>query len=106
MDKMANNVTEAWDSPKQKEFVEGGLKDPLTQEYKPCTAIAGIGDVSSIKLKEVGFIYAYHLVGQYMVNNMDDKATVYWLEHEILIARKELRDTIVRSLRLWCDRHQ
>lgn len=96
---------ERWDSQKQKDFVEGGLKDPATQEYRPVTDIAGVGKVSGEKLSDLGITYAYNLVGQYMVNNMDDEATSHWLENEIGIKREELRAHIIDTMRKWCERH-
>lgn len=93
------------DSRKQKDFVEGGLKDPATQEYVPVTHIGGVGKVTGEKLSELGFTYAYNLIGQYMVNGMDDEATSHWLQHEVGVRRRELRDDIIGTMRKWCDRH-
>ena len=96
---------EAWDSVRQRDFVERGLRDPATQEFRPVTAIGGVGKHTEARLAELGFPYAYQLIGQYMVNSLDDEATAHWLETEVRVLRKDLRRTIVRSLAMWCDRH-
>lgn len=57
------------------------------------------------KLKDRGFDYAHQLIGQYMVNNMDDEATALWLENEIGITRPDLRKILIDTMRKWCDRH-
>jgi len=40
-----------------------------------------------------------------MVNNMDDEATDHWLENEVGVTRKDLRTTIIGTMRKWCDYH-
>lgn len=94
-----------WNSPKQKDFIEGGLKDPATQEYLPITAMSGVGKVTGEKLIDRGFDYAYNLIGQYMVNSRDREATSHWLENEIGVKRPDLRAVILNTMDRWCDRH-
>eukprot|EP00035_Acanthoeca_spectabilis_P019881 m.430054 g.430054 ORF g.430054 m.430054 type:complete len:105 (+) comp17111_c0_seq1:215-529(+) len=101
----AAHPTEEWDSKKQQTFVEAGLKDPSTQEYKKCIEMGGVGEVTAKKLSDLGFDYAYNLIGQYMVNNMDDEATNHWLENEVGVKQKNLRASIVGTMRKWCDQH-
>lgn len=95
---------EHWASEKEKQFVLGGLRDPTTQEYRPIEALP-VGKVTGEKLRDCGFNYAYQLIGQYMVNSMDDEATDFWLENEIRIKRPDLRDTVISAMRRWCDWH-
>ena len=82
----------------------GGLRDPATEEYRPIEALP-VGKVTGMKLRDRGFDYAYHLIGQYMVNNMDDEATAFWLENEINIKRADIRDRVISTMRRWCERH-
>lgn len=100
----AEDATE-WDSPKQRDFVLGGLKDPATQEYYPVTSMGGVGKVTGEKLCDLGFSYAYNLIGQYMVNSLDEEATSHWLENEVGVKRKELRTQILNTMNKWCERH-
>lgn len=82
-----------------------GMKDPATQEFKPVTDLGGVGKVTGEKLIDLGFTHAYQLVGQYMVNSLDDEATDHWLENEVGIKRRELRECLIGTMRKWCERH-
>jgi hypothetical protein len=95
----------AYDSEKQKIFVEEGLRHLDNQEFKKCTELGGMGKITAEKLAELGIVYAHNLIGQYMVNNMDDEATSHWLKTEIGVARDDLRATIIATMRKWCDRY-
>jgi len=96
---------EAWDSQKQQRFVESGLKDPVTQEYKLVADMGGIGKVSEMKLGALGFTYAYQLIGHYMVSSLDDEAINHWLEHEVGVNSANVRNTIIGTMRKWCEAH-
>ena len=98
-------LEEVWDSEKQKVFVLSSMKDPITQEFKPITDLAGVGKCTGEKLISLGFEYAYQLVGHYMVSSMDDEAIDHWLEEEAGIKRSELRATIINTMRKWCEHH-
>lgn len=95
---------EAWDSTRQKYFVENGTTDRVTGEKVLLTAMP-IGKVIAEKLNRFGFVYAHQLIGQYMVYNMDDKVMDRWLRDEIGINRSDLRQVIINTMRKWCDRH-
>ncbi len=97
-------AAEYWQSQKQKDFIEGGLKDPATGECRPIIAMP-IGKITGEKLIDRGLVYAYQLIGQYMVYGMDDAVTDQWLENEINITRPALRRTLIRTMRKWCDPH-
>ena len=90
-----------WDGLKQERFVTyGTLKDPITKEY---TDIAGVNPRAGVLLEELGFKYAYQLIGHYMVNSLDDAATNHWLEHKVGVRHPGVRQTIVNTLRKWCE---
>jgi len=100
----AADELEAWDSPKQKHFVENGMTDRVTGEKVLVTALP-LGKVIGERLARFGFNYAHQLIGQYMVCNMDDKAMDCWLRDEIGIKRSDLRQVVINTMRKWCDRH-
>ena len=80
------------------------MKDPATQEFKPVTSMP-VGKVTGEQLNDQGFVYAYQLIGQYMMNSMDDEATDHWLENVAGVKRKDIRATLVATMRKWCERH-
>ena len=59
------------------EFSRSPLKD--NGEWKPVTAIAGIGKEHKKSLCAIGMTKAYHVIGQYLVNNMDEEIFKQWL---------------------------
>ena len=95
---------EHWDSQKQKDFIDRGITNMVTGEKVLITALP-VGKVTGEKLKDHGFYYVHQLIGQYMVNSMDDEATSHWLENEIGIKRPDLRELLIGMMRKWCDRH-
>eukprot|EP00037_Helgoeca_nana_P007728 m.70117 g.70117 ORF g.70117 m.70117 type:complete len:112 (+) comp18474_c1_seq1:319-654(+) len=97
--------TEVWDSKKQQTFVESGLKDPATQEYKTCLEMGGVGEKTYGKLAYRGIIYAYQLIGRYMENKMDDKTMDAWLQDTLKIKDKHHRATVTGTMHKWCDQH-
>eukprot|EP00041_Stephanoeca_diplocostata_P003135 m.32099 g.32099 ORF g.32099 m.32099 type:complete len:99 (-) comp14078_c0_seq1:182-478(-) len=90
-------------SGKQRSFVEEGLKDPATQEYKAIDTIGGVGDVSAGKFKAKGYNYAYNLVGQFMLFSLDEELMMDFLED--FQPKKQHRASIVATLKMWCDQH-
>ena len=96
---------EYWDMIRQRHFVQYGLKNATTQELKLVSEIEGIDKAAELKLAEAGILHACQLIGQYMVNSMDNEITDYWLEHTIMIKRPDLREVIINTMQKWCDRH-
>jgi hypothetical protein len=80
------------------------MTDHRTEERTPIEAMP-VGKVTGEKLRDRGFDYAHQLIGQYMVNNMDDEAMAFWLENEIGIKRPDPREILIGTMRKWCDRH-
>lgn len=105
MDDTRGEAHPDWDSVRQQRIVERGLTDRDTGERLPIEAMAAVGSVSGAQFRDAGYDYVYQLVGEYMVNSMDDEATDHWLRNKIGIRRPDLRQTIVRTLQMWCERH-
>eukprot|EP00038_Savillea_parva_P015573 m.220848 g.220848 ORF g.220848 m.220848 type:complete len:131 (-) comp31450_c0_seq1:172-564(-) len=97
--------TEVWDSKKQQTFVESGLKDPATQEFKKCYEMGGVGVRTYGKLAYRGITEAYQLIGRYMENKMEDEKMDDWLHDTLKIKDKRHRATITGTMRKWCDQH-
>eukprot|EP00040_Diaphanoeca_grandis_P020475 m.108908 g.108908 ORF g.108908 m.108908 type:complete len:100 (+) comp27915_c0_seq6:394-693(+) len=91
------------DSNKMRAFVDEGLKDPATQEYKAIGTIGGIGKVASEKFGKAGFTKAYNLVGQFMVLGLDEELMEGFLED--YIGKSNYRSMAVQTCKRWCDQH-
>ena len=84
-------------------WLEEGLKDPKTQEFKEVEAFPGIGRVAGAALKENGLATVSTLVGQFMVFGFDEQLMDFFLEEFIAVERHRL--STVRALKRWCERH-
>jgi hypothetical protein len=40
-----------------------------------------------------------------MVSSLDDEAMDHWLENEVGVKKKDLRATVVGTMRKWCEAH-
>lgn len=76
-----------------------------TMGYKPVIAIAGIGDGAGVRLEEIGFTKAYHLLGQFLVLSRDSAAFDAWLQTEVPRMSSKQRSDCIACLTEWCDRN-
>lgn len=93
-----------WNTVRQQLFVDGRLKHPVTHEFIPCRAVAGVSNPTRKILDELGFVHAYQLVGQFMMLRMDGDAVGRWLRIEVGVRGRNQRELIIRSLRMWCEK--
>jgi hypothetical protein len=54
------------------------VRDPMGRR-KDVTSVAGIGYVAATKLKEIGFVKAHQLFGQFLVLDMNEESFSSWL---------------------------
>lgn len=92
-------------SQKEQDFIREPLKD-AKGIYKSVDTIGGITDKAGEALKKRGFEKAFHLVGQYLVLNMDEELFIQWLkdllEEENVKVQDRYLDSAYRSIYEWC----
>eukprot|EP00052_Salpingoeca_macrocollata_P030511 m.319811 g.319811 ORF g.319811 m.319811 type:complete len:100 (+) comp23478_c0_seq1:66-365(+) len=93
-------------SKKEDDFIREPLKNDKG-EYKDVETVGGIGPKAADALKKRGFSKAFHLLGQFMLLNMDQEMFSEWLKEQMKEEKVELQDRYVqscfRSLKGWCD---
>ena len=95
-------------SQKEIDFIREPLYDAV-HIYKSADTIGGIGDNAAIVLKKRGFEKAFHLIGQYLVLDMDEQLFKKWLtdllEEENIKVQDKYLDSVYRSISEWCGAH-
>uniref|UniRef100_A0A4X2KI77 Barrier-to-autointegration factor n=1 Tax=Vombatus ursinus TaxID=29139 RepID=A0A4X2KI77_VOMUR len=69
---------------------------------KPVGCLAGIGDVLSKKLEDMGFHKAYMVLGQFLVMKKDECLFREWLQDTCGANARQSQDCF-DCLREWCD---
>lgn len=69
---------------------------------KLVTECAGIGKVLGQRLKDLGYEYAYNLVGQFLLFNKDMETLEEWLKEEIKANKKQCHDC-AHCIDQWCQ---
>ncbi len=85
-------------SQKHADFIREIMDD------KPVEAIAGVGDKAKVLLNERGYIYAYNLVGQFLVLNKDEALFNEWLISNACSMNNIMRDNCISCIKTWCER--
>ena len=91
---------------KTRDFIREPLKD-ARGVYKNVDTVGGIGDKAADALHRRGFVKAFHLVGQYLVLNMNEELFKQWLkdlldEEGTRIQDRYIDDAYI-SISEWCE---
>eukprot|EP00054_Salpingoeca_dolichothecata_P036925 m.9261 g.9261 ORF g.9261 m.9261 type:complete len:98 (+) comp7155_c0_seq1:164-457(+) len=90
-------------SKKLAEFVRENMKDASTGEYKDIITVAGVGPAAKGHLEKKGFTKAFHLLGQFLVFNMDEESFAAWLSTEVPSMSSAHRNDCYVCLKKWCE---
>ena len=92
-------------SQKEQDFIREPLKD-AKGVYKCVSTIGGISDKPADALGKRGYSKAFHLIGQYLILNMDEELFKEWLrnllEEEHIKVQDRFIDSAFRCVSEWC----
>ena len=97
-------MAESWDSVRQKEFVESkGMYRATGKPMKcaqsgDCSGVGGVGKITEAKLLALWITDAHQLFGLYLLNGQDAEGFDKWLDEDVGVKRKDLRETIINSM--------
>ena len=76
-------------------------------EWKKSNDVPGITEEEYASLQKIGYTNAYHIVGQYLILNMDEDIFKTWLEDVFNKAKIKVDKTSIESIctnvKIWCE---